>query len=49
VKTIKVAVVVEQNGKSIDLKVMDEFCLSDQDANEEDRNDFITTYSAEKC
>jgi len=40
---------VEIEGNSIIFKVMDEFSYSDQDASEEDRDDFITTYIAGKC
>lgn len=36
-------------GDSIVFRVMDEFSFSDQDASEEDREDFITEYSAGKC
>jgi len=40
---------IEISGSVIEFKVMDEFSYSDQDASEEDRDDFITTYSAAKC
>jgi hypothetical protein len=40
---------IEINGKSINFNVMDEFSFSDQDASEDDRDDFITTYTASKC
>ena len=36
-------------GNDIVFRVMDEFSFSDQDASEEDREDFITEYSASKC
>jgi hypothetical protein len=40
---------IEINGNSIDFNIMDVFSYSDQDASEDDREDFITTYSATKC
>lgn len=40
---------IEIQGKSINFNVMDEFSFSDQGASEDDRADFITTYTASKC
>lgn len=40
---------IDISGNSIIFKVMDEFSYSDQDASEEDREDFMTTYVAPKC
>ena len=37
------------SGNDIVFRVMDEFSFSDQDASEEDREDFITEYTASKC
>lgn len=40
---------IEIKGDEIQFKVMDEFSFSDQDAAEEDRDDYIQTYTAGKC